>query len=115
ATELVQASFPVAVADYIYCDYHITIGRTTGGNIGAANGETRAVADAIARGMKLVVVDPRASAEASKGEWVPVIPGGDLAFVLGMINTILFEIQEYDVDFLTNRTNGPYLIAEDGG
>ena len=115
ATELVQAAFPTAVADYIYCDYHITIGRTTGGNIGAANGETRAVADAIARGMKLVVVDPRSSAEASKGEWVPVIPGGDLAFVLGMINTILYEIQVYDVDFLTNRSNSPYLIAADGG
>jgi len=114
-TELVQASFPVAVADYIHCDYHITIGRTTGGNIGAANGETRAVADAIARGMKLVVVDPRSSPEASKGEWVPVRPGGDLPFVLGLIHSVLFEVKKVDEEFLTHRTNGPYLIAADGG
>ena len=114
ATELVQASMPTANADYQHCNYHISIGRTTGGNIGAANGEVRFVADAIARGMKLVVVDPRCSPEASKGQWVPIIPGGDLAFVLGLIHTVLFEIQKVDEHFLTTRTNGPYLINSDG-
>lgn len=115
ATELVQGCFPVALTDYIHCEYHITIGRSTGGNIGAANGETRAVADAIDRGMKLVVVDPRSSPEAAKGEWVPILPGTDLAFVLGLIHTVMFEIKKMDEDFLTSRTNGPYLIGADGG
>jgi anaerobic selenocysteine-containing dehydrogenase len=115
ATELVQGSFPTAVADYSYCNYHITIGRTTGGNIGAANGETRGVLDAIARGMKLVVVDPRSSPEASKGEWVPIRPGADLPFVLGLIHSVLFEVKKVDEEFLTTRTNGPYVVAAKGG
>jgi Anaerobic dehydrogenases, typically selenocysteine-containing len=115
ATELVQGCFPVSVADYSLCNYHITIGRTTGGNIGAANGETRGVANALARGMKLVVVDPRASQEAAKGEWVPIRPGTDLPFVLGLIHTVLYEIKTIDEDFLVNRTNGPYLVRGNGG
>ena len=115
ATELVQGCFPAAVADFVYCDYHITLGRTAGANIGAANGETRALMDAINRGMKLVVVDPRSSPEASKGEWVPIRPGSDLAFVLALINTILYEIKTVDEEFLVKRTNGPYLIGGDGG
>jgi anaerobic selenocysteine-containing dehydrogenase len=97
-----------------YGEYHISIGRTIASNIAAANGDTRCLADAIQRGMKLVTVDPRCSPEASKGEWVPIRPGGDLAFVLGLINTMLYEIKTLDIDFLTNRTNGPYLVAADG-
>jgi anaerobic selenocysteine-containing dehydrogenase len=82
ATELVQACFPVANTDVAYGEYHISIGRTIASNIAAANGDTRCLADAIQRGMKFVTVDPRCSPEASKGDWVPIRPGGDLAFVL---------------------------------
>jgi len=114
ATELVQSCFPVAIADFAYCEYNIALGRTVAGNIGAANGETRGMLDALKRGMKLVVVDPRSSPDASKGEWVPIRPGTDLAFMLGLINTVLYEVKTIDTDFLTNRTNGPYLIRADG-
>ena len=114
ATELVQACFPVAVADFAYCQYHIAVGRTVAGNIGAANGEARGMMDALQRGMKLVVIDPRCSPDASKGEWVPIRPGADFSFVLGLANVMLYEIKKLDVDFLTNRTNGPYLVAPDG-
>jgi len=115
ATELVQGAFPTAVSDVAYGNYHISLGRTIALNIAVANGDTRGLTDAIARGMKLVTVDPRCSPEASKGEWVPIRPGTDHSFVLGLIHTVLYEVKKYDTDFLTHRTNGPYLIGADGG
>jgi anaerobic selenocysteine-containing dehydrogenase len=65
--------------------------------------------------MKLVVVDPRCSVEASKGyRWIPIRPGTELAFALAMIHAILYELNKYDVWFVKNRTNGPYLVGPDG-
>ena len=113
ATNLVQAAHPVALPDFEYCNYHITIGRSIGANFATTPG-IRRLADAISRGMKLVVVDPRCSPEASKGEWVPIRPGTDLAFVLAMANVMFYEIEKYDEWFLRNRTNAPYLIDKEG-
>lgn len=114
ATSLVQGSFPTPAADYSLCDYLITIGRSAGPNNGYANGDARAVIEAVERGMHMVVVDPRSSTEASLGEWVPIRPGTDLAFVLGLIHVVLYEVKTFDVEFLTNRTNGVYLIETNG-
>lgn len=113
ATDLVHSNFPVSVVDLEYCNYHITLGRSLGPNFATTPG-IRKFAKAIERGMKLVVVDPRCSYEASKGEWVPIRPGTDLAFLLAMAHVMLYEIQKYDIWFLKNRTNAPYLIKEDG-
>ncbi len=104
----------MAIVDLEYCDYHITLGRSLGPNFGAVPGMRR-LARAIARGMKLVVVDPRSSHEASKGEWVPIRPGTDLAFLLAMAHVMFHEIKVLDVWFLKNRSNAPYLIDERGG
>jgi anaerobic selenocysteine-containing dehydrogenase len=60
----------------------------------------RRFARAIERGMKLVVVDPRSSYEASKGEWVPIRPGADLAFLLAMAHVMLHELKTFDEWFL---------------
>ena len=39
--------------------------------------------------------------EASKAsEWVPINPGTDEAFVIGMLHTLLYEIDQYDVWFV---------------
>ena len=113
ATCLVQAGFPVATVDLEHCNYHITLGRSLGPNFGTTSG-IRKFTKAMQRGMRLVVVDPRCSYEASKGEWVPIRPGTDLAFLLAMAHVILHEIKKYDVWFLKNRTNAPYLIGPDG-
>jgi anaerobic selenocysteine-containing dehydrogenase len=110
---LVHSGYPVAIVDLEYCTYHITLGRSLGPNFGAVPG-MRKFAKAIERGMKLVCVDPRSSYEAAKGEWVPIRPGTDLAFLLAMNHVMMFEIQTYDQWFMKNRTNGPYLIREDG-
>ena len=112
-TGLVQSGFPVAIADLEYCDYHITLGRSLGPNFGTVPG-MRKFSKAIERGMKLVVVDPRSSYEASKGEWVPIRPGTDLAFLLAMAHGMLHEVKIFDEGFLRNRTNAPYLITPEG-
>lgn len=114
AAQMIQSCFPAVGADYIYADYVISMGRGGGGNFAVGNGCSMGLADALERGMKYIVVDPRCSIEASKGEWVPIRPGGDYAFVLGMLNVMFYEIQKYDLDFLKNRTNAPYLVNENG-
>jgi anaerobic selenocysteine-containing dehydrogenase len=110
---LVHAGYPVAIVDLEYCQYHITMGRSLGPNFGIVPG-MRKFSRAIERGMKLVVVDPRSSYEASKGEWVPIRPGSDLAFLLAMVHVMLHEINVFDEWFMKNRTNAPYLIDGDG-
>ena len=64
--------------------------------------------------MKLVVVDPRMSPEAAMAhEWIPIRPGGDLAFTLSMLHVMLHEIplEGLDVRFIKERSNLPYLIG----
>jgi signal transduction histidine kinase len=47
---------------------------------------------AIARGVKVALLDPRFTVTASKAtEWLPVRPGTDLAFFLALINVIVAE------------------------
>ena len=115
ATALVQANNPISACDQGYCNYQIAIGRSVGANHGVANGGARnQVNSVLNRGMKFVAVDPRASPESALGEWVPIRPGTDLAFALAMAYVMMHEIGIYDLDFMKNRTNGPYLIGADG-
>jgi anaerobic selenocysteine-containing dehydrogenase len=113
ATCLVHAGFPVAVTDFEYCNYHITLGRSVGPNQASATG-IRRFAKALRRGMKLVFIDPRSAHDASKGEWIPILPGTDLAFLLAMAQVIIHENLKFDIQFIKNRTNAPYLIGPDG-
>ena len=70
------------------------------------NPNARQVMQAQAGGAKIVVFDPRMSASAAKAdEWIPIIPGTDLAAVLAMINVIINE-NLYDSDFVNNYTYG---------
>ena len=101
--------------DVEYADYFLTIGGSLGPNSGSAHG-MRAVSRAMERGMKLVVVDPRMSPEAAMAhEWIPIRPGGDLAFTLSMLHVMLHEIPVTDLDlrFIKERSNLVYLIGED--
>ena len=101
--------------DVEYANYFLTIGGSLGPNTGSAHG-MRAVSRAMERGMKLVVVDPRMSPEgAMADEWVPIRPGGDLAFTLSMIHVMLHEtpVTELDLRFIKERSNLPYLIGDD--
>jgi molybdopterin-containing oxidoreductase family molybdopterin binding subunit len=73
------------------------------------------MADARARGMKLVVVDPMLNASAEKAdEWVPIRPGTDGALALALLHVLLHELGCYDAEYLRTHTNGPYLVGPDG-
>ncbi len=73
------------------------------------------VAEAKARGAKLIVVDPRRAGLAVKADaWLRVRPGSDGALALGLAN-ILIEEERFDAAFIRDWTNGPLLVREDDG
>jgi anaerobic selenocysteine-containing dehydrogenase len=75
----------------------------------------RFVFDAMEKGAKLIVIDPRFSPTASKADtWIPIRPGTDTCLALGMINVILSE-ELYDKEFIRKYTVGPFLVREDTG
>lgn len=112
---MVDGSF-AAINDYAYCNYWIQLGSGDGFSSHLhVSGSTKRMADARMRGMKVVVVDPRCSPAAAKAdEWIPIVPGTDRAFVLGMAHVLVHELRRYDRQFLREHTNAPYLVGEDG-
>ena len=73
------------------------------------------IADAKARGAKLVVVDPRSAGLANKADqWLRVRPGSDGALALGLAG-VMIEEGWFDREFVTRWTNGPFLVREDTG
>jgi len=68
--------------------------------------ETSALSQAIDRGAKVVMLDPRFTRTAAKAsEWLPIRPGTDLAFHLAMLNVIVGE-KLYNARFVSTNTNG---------
>jgi len=102
--------------DLHYAKYCILVGTQMGiATRGSYNHQALDMADARARGMKLVVVDPVGGYAASKAnEWIPIRPGTDTALALSMLHVLLNELQIFDRNFLQNKTNAPYLIGSDG-
>ena len=73
------------------------------------------MAEARARGAKMVVIDPFCSNAAAKAdEWIPIKPGTDGMLALAMLNVMINELGIYDATFLKEKTNASYLIKEDG-
>ena len=106
--------FPCVGFDVSYCNLLINVGSHVGQNYGNASGECNEMNEARERGMRTVVIDPRCTTEASQGEWIPIKPGGDYAFLLGFLNVMFYEIERYDEEFLKNRSNASYLVGDDG-
>jgi thiosulfate reductase/polysulfide reductase chain A len=68
--------------------------------------ESRALAEAKARGCKLVVVDPLFTETAAKAdEWIAIRPGGDGALALAMARVIVDE-NLFDADFVESACSG---------
>jgi thiosulfate reductase/polysulfide reductase chain A len=85
----------------------------TGRNLTEAisTSETSDLVDAIARGAKVVYLDPRYTKTASKSsEWCPIRPGTDLAFHLALLNVIVNE-ERYDKEFVKEYTTGFEQLA----
>ena len=104
------------VPDFQHCRFAIYFGASKGhgaGHVSCTNMQD--AADARARGMRLVVVDPMANFAAAKAnEWVPIRPGTDAAMALAMVNVILNDLGVWDAEYLAHKTNAPYLIGPDG-
>lgn len=111
---LVHCSWSV-VPDYNYCNLAIQFGSNKGTASGHGSGHNmRLAAKARVRGMKNIVFDPICNFAGGKAtEWIPILPGTDLAVILSMCNIIVNEIGIYDEAFLKEYTNGPYLVGPD--
>ena len=112
---LMHASWSL-VPDFKMCNYAIYFGASKGHSAGhVANQNAQLAADARARGMKMVVVDPMCNFASGKGnEWVPIRVGTDAALALGMANVLVNELGMYDRHYLKQCTNAAYLVKEDG-
>jgi len=102
-------------ADYEHNNYLILWGTQSGHIVDALPvSSAKKLADARARGAKVVVIDPVATPAASLAdEWVPIRPGTDGALALCFANLLLNEYELYDREFIKARTNGPYLVGPD--
>lgn len=96
--------------DYERARYIIFVGRV----LNAAMGMVRRLNTARESGVKLVYVDPRqGNAAQADGEWIPIIPGTDAAFLLSMMHVILTE-KLYNESYVKKYTNAAFLIKPDG-
>ena len=111
---LIHGSWSI-VPDFKQCNYAIYFGASKGHGSGhSAMAAARMAADAKEEGMKLVVFDPICNFAAGKAtEWVPIIPGADLAVILAMCNVIVNELGIIDEPFLKLKTNAAYLVGPD--
>lgn len=111
---MMHASWSI-VPDFERCNYAIYFGASKGHSAGhASTSNIGLAADARARGMKMVVVDPMCNfASAKATEWVPLRVGTDAALALAMCNVMVNELEIYDAEYLKAKTNGPYLIGPD--
>ena len=112
---LMHASWSL-VPDFKMCNYAIYFGASKGHSAGhVANQNAQLAADARARGMQMVVVDPMCNFASGKGnEWVPIRVGTDAALALAMANVLVNELGMYDRHYLKQCTNAAYLVQEDG-
>ena len=100
--------------NYDTVKYILLVGRNLTEAISTS--ETSALVEAVARGAKLVYLDPRFTKTAAMAtEWIPIRPGTDLAFLLGMIHVIVTE-ELGDCEFVKKYVIGceelPQAMAE---
>ncbi|OEF96746.1 respiratory selenite reductase catalytic subunit SrrA [Desulfuribacillus alkaliarsenatis] len=97
-------------ADHENADYLLFAGRNFAGGI-IPNGMSK-IHKALERGAKLVVVDPKYNEMAKLAdEWIPIRPGTDLAFFLGIAHTLISE-NLYDYRFIGRHVHGFYEFWE---
>lgn len=74
-----------------------------------------ATVDALRRGAKLIVVDPRRVGMANRADqWLQVRPGTDGALALGLAGELI-RSGWFDRAFVAEWTNGPLLVRPDTG
>jgi anaerobic selenocysteine-containing dehydrogenase len=74
-----------------------------------------ATVEALRRGARLIVVDPRRTGPAKRADvWLRVRPGTDGALAAGIAHMMITR-GWYDDAFIREWTNGPLLVREDNG
>jgi len=74
-----------------------------------------ATVDALKRGARLIVVDPRRVGPATKADlWLQVRPGTDAALALGIAG-VMIDRGWHDRGFIRDWTNAPLLVRSDTG
>jgi formate dehydrogenase major subunit len=73
------------------------------------------VTEAIENGAKLISVDPRFTRTSSKAHvYAPLRSGTDIAFINGVINYVLGEIdrrpEDFNLEYITEYTNASFLV-----
>jgi thiosulfate reductase / polysulfide reductase chain A len=90
--------------DWDETDYIVLIGHHIGED--THNTQLQQFSQALKRGAKLVVVDPRFSTAASKAdEWLPIKPGTDTALLLAWLHVLVDE-ERYDASYVERYTLG---------
>ncbi|RLB59585.1 MAG: nitrate reductase [Deltaproteobacteria bacterium] len=90
--------------DMAHSQMIVLIGCHIGENIQTA--QVAEFAEAIGRGARIVVADPRMSVAASKADsWLPIRPGTDTALLLAWIHVLLAE-ELYDTDYVDRHAFG---------
>ncbi len=112
--ELWHRAFTVS-PDTPLCEYLVSFGA----NVEASGGVcgVKRHADARARGMKRVQIEPHLSVTgACSAQWIPIKPKTDVAFLFAMIHVVLHahRRERLDLPFLKHRTSSPYLVGPGG-
>lgn len=102
----------IGMPDYARTDLVMLWGFTPG-NVWLA--QAQALAQARARGARLLVIDPARTRHAREADlWLPVAPGTDAALALGLARELIAH-QRFDADFVRAWSNGPFLVRDDDG
>lgn len=101
-----------AMPDYKYCNYIVQFGTNAGtATRHGFNMTVEPFSERRKEGLRLVSFDPHMGGSGEQADlWAPILPGTDAAVALAMAYVLVHEENLIDVDFLTNRTNGPALV-----
>lgn len=102
-------------SDYENAKYGILLQRNPGGGL-VCHAWGNMFGRGKVNGMQLTVIDPRKPSEAGESDvdWLPIRPGTDSAFLLGLMHEI-FKNKYYDIDYLVKHTNVDMLINVETG
>ncbi len=96
--------------DFENADAILLLGSHLGENIHTS--QIREFTDALARGARLIVVDPRYSVAAAKAElWLPLRPGTDIALLQALMRYLL-DNGLYDRDYVADHCKGAARLRD---
>jgi phenylacetyl-CoA:acceptor oxidoreductase len=106
----------LGVPDVEHTEYVVSFGANKQNTAGPSGNWQ--YSNAKADGTKFVQVEPHLTTSGGwADDWIPIKPKTDAVFLYAMLHVALHERDwraDIDEDFLTDRTNSPYLVTPDG-